>query len=181
MDVRKTVLIRETIEADDIGKECDVIIRVVAAAVVRNPFAGRFVEDLSPLFDLSGQLGSRLMDEAVGMLSGPPVSYGKAAIVGTAGDLEHGAAMIHPKLGKPMRLAVGGGAALIPSNAKVAAAGAPIDLPLGHKDEAWSFDHFDTMTVMVAGAPRPDEIVLFMAVADGGRPHPRVGTRPITD
>jgi len=181
MDVRKTLLIREIIEADDVGKKCDPIVRVVAAAVVLNPYAGRIVEDLSPLFDLSRQLGSRLMDEAVGMLSGPPVSYGKAAIVGTAGDIEHGAAMIHPKLGKPMRLAVGGGEALIPSNAKVAAAGAPIDLPLGHKDEAWSFNHFDTMTVMVAGAPRPEEIVLCMAVADGGRPHPRVGTRPITD
>lgn len=181
MDVRKTVLIREVIETDDVGQKCDAIVRVVAAAVIRNPFAGRFVEDLSPLFDISGQLGSRLMDEAVGMLSGAPVSYGKAAIVGTAGDVEHGGAMIHPKLGKPMRLAVGGGKALIPSNAKVAAAGTPIDLPLGHKDDAWSFDHFDTMTVMVAGAPRPDEIVLCMAVADGGRPHPRVGTRPITD
>jgi len=181
MDVRKTLLIREVIETDDVGQKCDPIVRVVAAAVVRNPFAGRFVEDLSPLFDMSGELGSRLMDEAVGMLSGPPVSYGKAAIVGTAGDVEHGGAMIHPKLGKPMRSAVGGGKALIPSNAKVAAAGTPIDLPLGHKDEAWSFNHFDTMTVMVAGAPRPDEIVLCMAVADGGRPHPRVGTRPITD
>lgn len=181
MEVRKTVLIKETITADDVGQACDAIIRVVAAAVVRNPFAGRFVEDLSPLFDLSGRLGEQLMSEAVSLLAGPPVSYGKAAIVGVAGDLEHGGAMLHPKLGKPMRAAVGGGAALIPSNAKVAAAGAPIDLPLGHKDEAWSFDHFDTMTVMVAGAPRPDEIVLCMGVADGGRPHPRVGDRPITD
>jgi len=181
MDVRKTILIREIIETDDIGKSCDPIVRVVAAAVIRNPFAGRIVEDLSPLFDISGELGGRLMDEAVSLLFGPPVSYGKAAIVGVAGDLEHGAAMIHPKLGKPMRAAVGGGEALIPSNAKVAAASEPIDLPLGHKDEAWSFNHFDTMTVMVAGAPRPEEIVLCMGVADGGRPHPRVGSRPITD
>jgi len=181
MDVRKTVLIKETIMADDLGEACDPIIRVAAAAVFRNPFAGRFVEDLSPLFDLSGRLGDQLAREAVGLLAGPPVSYGKAAIVGVAGDLEHGGAVLHPKLGKPMRAAVGGGAALIPSNAKVAPAGTPIDLPIGHKDEAWSFDHFDTMTVMVAGAPRPDEIVLFLAVADGGRPHPRVGDRPITD
>jgi len=181
MDVRKTVIIKETIVADDLGEACDAIIRVAAAAVFRNPFAGRFVEDLSPLFDLSGRLGDQLAREAVGLLAGPPVSYGKAAIVGVAGDLEHGGAVLHPKLGKPMRAAVGGGAALIPSNAKVAPAGTPIDLPIGHKDEAWSFDHFDTMTVMVAGAPRPDEIVLFLAVADGGRPHPRVGDRPITD
>jgi len=181
MNIRKTLLIRETIEADGVGEVCDPIVRVAAVAVIRNPFAGRFVEDLSPLFDLGGQLGERLMDDAVGMLAGPPVSYGKAAIVGVAGDLEHGGAMIHPKLGKPMRAAVGGGQALIPSNAKVAGAGAHIDLPLGHKDEAWSFDHFDTMTLMVADAPRPDEIVLCMAVADGARPHPRVGSGPIKD
>ena len=121
------------------------------------------------------------MNDAVAMLGGPAVSYGKAAIVGTAGDLEHGGAMIHPKLGKPMRRAVGGGEALIPSNAKVAPPGTPIDLPLGHTDVAWSFDHFDTIPVMIADAPRADEIVLCMAVADGGRPHPRVGSGPITD
>ena len=181
MTVRKTLLITETINTDRTGEACDPIVRAAALAVVTNPFAGKFVEDLSPLFDVGGQLGAQLMADAVAALKGPPVSYGKAAIVGVAGDLEHGGAMIHPKLGKPMRAAVGGGAALIPSNAKVAAAGAPIDLPLGHKDEAWSFDHFDTMTVMVADAPCPDEIVLCMAVADGGRPHPRVGSGPITD
>jgi len=181
MNIRKTVIIKETIEADEAGETCNPITRVVAVAVIQNPFAGRYVEDLSPLFDIGGQLGERLMGDAVKMLSGSPVSYGKAAIVGVAGDMEHGGAMIHPKLGKPMRAAVGGGKALIPSNAKVAGAGVPIDLPLGHKDEAWSFDHFDTMTVMVADAPRPDEIVLCMAVSDGPRPHPRVGSGPITD
>ncbi len=181
MEIRKTLLIKETIEADGAGKACGPIVRVAAMAVIRNPFAGQFVEDLSPLFDMGGALGERLMADAVGMLSGPPVSYGKAALVGVAGDLEHGGAMIHPKLGKPMRAAVNGGKALIASNAKVGAVGASIDLPLGHKDEAWSFDHFDTMTLMVGDAPRPDEIVLCMAVADGGRPHPRVGNAPITD
>ena len=181
MDVCKTMIIKETVEADGFGKACDPITRVVAVAVIQNPFAGRFVDDLSPLFDVSGQLGERLMGDAVDMLAGSPVSYGKAAIVGVDGEMEHGGAVLHPKLGKPMRAAVGGGKALIPSNAKVAAAGVPIDLPLGHKDEAWSFDHFDTMTVMVADAPRPDEIVVCMAVSDGPRPHPRVGSGPITD
>jgi len=181
MEVRKTMLIKETIEADGFGRPCDPITRVAALAVIQNPLAGHFVEDLSSLFDIGGELGERLMGDAVKMLSGSPVSYGKAAIVGLAGDMEHGGAMIHPKLGKPMRSAVGGGKALIPSNAKVAGAGVSIDLPLGHKDEAWSFDHFDTMTVMVADAPRPDEIVLCMAVSDGSRPHPRVGSGPITD
>jgi len=181
MDVRKTLIIKETIESDGFGKACDPITRVAAVAVIQNPFAGKFVEDLSPLFDISGQLGERFMGDAVKMLGGSPVSYGKAAIVGVDGEMEHGGAVLHPKLGKPMRAAVGGGKALIPSNAKVASAGVPIDLPLGHKDEAWSFDHFDTMTVMVADAPRPDEIVLCMAVSDGPRPHPRVGSGPITD
>jgi hypothetical protein len=175
------MLVCETTEADETGKACDPISRVVALAVVRNPFAGEFAEDLSPLFDLGGQLGQRLMEVAVKQLAGPPVSYGKAAIVGAAGAMEHGAAMVHPKLGKPMRAAVGGGKALIPSNVKVAALGAPIDVPLGHKDEAWSFDHFDTMTVTIADAPRPDEIVVCMAISDGPRAHPRVGSGPITD
>ncbi len=93
MNIRKTILIKETIEADGVGKACDPICRVAALAVVQNPFAGRFVEELSPLFDLGGQLGERLMGDAVSMLAGPPVSYGKAAIVGVAGDLEHGGAM----------------------------------------------------------------------------------------
>jgi hypothetical protein len=181
MNLRKTMMIKETVQADGFGKACDPITRVVAMAVLQNPFAGRFVENLSPLFDLGGQLGEQLMADAVALLAGPPISYGKAAIVGVGGDLEHGAAMIHPKLGKPMRAAVGGGKALIPSNAKVAAAGAAMDIPLGHKDEAWSFDHFDTITVMVADGPRPDEIVLCMAVSDGPRPHPRVGSAPILD
>ena len=184
MNIRKTVIIKEVIETDGHGKACDPITRVVAMAVVQNPFAGpagEFVEDLSPLFDISGALGERLMDSAVAELGGAPISYGKAAIVGSAGDLEHGGAMIHPKLGKPMRAAVGGGKALIPSNAKGAAVGAPIDLPLGHKDEAWSFDHFDTITVMIGDAPRADEIILCMGVADGGRPVPRVGSAPILD
>ena len=126
MNLRKTMIIKETVEADGFGKGCGPITRVVAMAVIQNPFAGRFVEDLSPLFDLGGQLGERLMAEAVEMLGLPPVSYGKAAIVGVAGDWEHGGAMIHPKLGKPMRAAVGGGKALIPSNAKVAALGTAV-------------------------------------------------------
>ncbi len=181
MEIRKTLTIREVIEADGFGERCDPITRVAQLAVFRNPFAGRHGEDLSPLFDIGGQLGERLTGDAVGLLRGPPVSYGKAALVGVAGELEHGGAIIHPKLGKPMRAALGGGQALIPSNAKVCGPGTPIDLPLGHKDDTWSFDHFDTMTLMVADAPRPDELVLCLAITDGARPHPRVGKGPITD
>jgi len=181
MNSRKTVFIREIVHADGSGKPCAPITRVAVLAVVKNPFAGQHGADLSRLFDLGGALGVELMAEAVAQLPGDPVSYGKAAIVGVAGEVEHGGAMIHPKLGKPMRTAMGGGKALIPSNAKVAVLGAQIDLPLGHKDEAWSFAHFDTMTVGIADAPRPDEIVLVMGVSDGPRVHPRVGDGPITD
>jgi hypothetical protein len=181
MIIRKTLMIQETIKTDGFGESCDPITRVAAVAVVQNPVAGYFVQDLSPLFDIGGELGEILMSRAVNMLAQPPVSYGKAAIIGDNGDMEYGGAMIHPKLGKPMRAAVGGGEALIPSNCKIAAVGGLIDIPLGHKDEAWSFNHFDTMTIMVSDAPRPDEIVLCIAVADGGRPLPRVGSGPITN
>lgn len=181
MIIRKKLFIKEIINADGFNEPCDPIVRVAALAIIQNPFAGRFVEDLSSLYDTSGQLTEEMAPIAVGMLGNAAVSYGKAAIIGVAGDLEHGGAVIHPKLGKPLRAAVGGGKALIPSNAKVAAVGTPIDIPLGHKDEAWSFNHFDTMTVMVADAPRPGEIVLCMAVADGGRPLPRLGDGPILD
>ena len=179
MDVRKTVAVRETVSANETGRNCPPIVRVALLAVLENPLAGRFEADLSALFDLGGRTGERLAEEAMALLGGPAVSYGKAAIVGVSGEFEHGAAMIHPRLGKPLRAAVGGGQALIPSNVKVAAAGTAIDLPLGHKDEAWSFDHFDTMTVMVPDAPRPGESVLAVAVADGGRALPRSGDRPL--
>ena len=155
MEIRKTVVIRESVLAEAGKPAARPVNRVAGIAVISNPFAGRFVEDLSPLFDVGAELGRRLMTEVVAALDGAAVAYGKAAIVGAGGDIEHAAALLHPKLGKPMRAAVGGGKALIPSNAKVAAMGAAIDLPLGHKDEAWSFDHFDTITVMVADAPRP--------------------------
>lgn len=148
-------------------------------AVIRNPYAGEFGDDLSQFFDLGGKLGEQLMDEAVALLGGPPVSYGKSAIVGIDGEMEHGGAMTHPKLGKPMRAAGGGGKSLIAPNVKADTMGTPIDLPLGHKDDGWSCYHFNTMTVMVADAPCPNEIILCMAVADGARP--RVGKAPITD
>lgn len=180
MNLRKTLVIKETIEADETNESCSPITRVAALAVVENPFTGRFVEDLSPLFDLGRDIGELLMPQVVAQLPSPAVSYGKAAIVGIDGSIEQGGAMIHPKLGKPMRDAVGGGKALIPSNVKVVAAGTSIDLPLGHKDEAWSFAHFDTMTLMVADAPRPTEIVLCMGVSNGTRPNPRVGEGPVT-
>jgi hypothetical protein len=175
MDIRKIVFTSEEVLAEAGARLARPVYRAAAIAVIANPYAGRLVHDLSPLFEVGLELGTLLTKRAVDMLGGPAVSYGKGAIVGTLGEMEHAAAILHPKLGKPMREAVGGGEAIIPSNAKVAAAGALIDVPLGHKDNVWAFDHFDTMTVMVPDAPRPDEILVVIAVADGGRPRPRAG------
>ena len=174
--VRKIVFVEERVLAEAGKAVAKPVTRVAGIAVIQNPFAGQgYVEDLASLFDVGAKLGEALMPDLVRRLPNPATSYGKAAIVGLNGDFEHGGALIHPKLGKPMRAAVGGGDAIISSNVKVAAAGSAIDVPLAHKDDIWSFDHFDTMTVMVADAPRPDEIMVLMIAADGGRPAPRVG------
>jgi hypothetical protein len=178
-DIRKIVTTREVVLAEMGVAPARPIMRAVALAVIANPCAGRSMEDLSELYRAGAALGEKLMPELVRLLERPAVSYGKGAIVGVNGEMEHGGACVHPMLGKPMRAALGGGQALISSNVKVAAAGATLDVPLGHKDDAWSFDHFDTITVMVADAPRPDEIVVAMAIADGGRPWPRCGSAPI--
>ncbi len=178
LKIRKLQTIRE--EAfSELGTEAErPVVRVVSLAVIHNPFAGRFVEDLTPLWEIGAELAERLMTDLVRLLPGPAVSYGKGAVVGVAGEMEHGGACIHPRLGKPMRAAIGGGTAVIPSNVKVAAAGTPLDLPLGHKDDPWSFAHFDTITVFLADAPRPDEILVAMAIADGGRLRNRCGAAP---
>jgi hypothetical protein len=151
------------------------VTRAFGIAVIANPYAGRHVQDLSPLFDTGAQIAETLMPELVERLPGKAIAYGKAAIVGVNGDIEHAAALLHPKMGKPMRAAIGGGEAIIPSTSKVASAGATIDVPLGNKDNVWAFDEIDTITVSVADAPRPDEIVVVIALSDGGRPDPRVG------
>jgi hypothetical protein len=178
-DIRKIVTTREVVLAEMGTVPARPIVRAVALAVIANPYAGRAVEDLTELFRAGAALGERLMPVLVRLLEHPAVSYGKGALVGVNGEMEHGGACVHPMLGKPMRAALGGGQALISSNVKVAAAGTPLDVPLGHKDNAWSFDHFDTITVAIADAPRPDEIVIAMAIADGGRPWPRCGSAPI--
>jgi Amino acid synthesis len=178
LKIRKTLLLRDTVTSELGQPATRPIVRAVAMAVIGNPFAGRYVEDLTELFEAGRALGEQLMPDLVRLLAQSPISYGKGAIVGVAGEFEHGGACIHPMLGKPMRAAVGGGKAVIPSNVKVAAAGASLDVPLSHKDDSWSFDHFDTLTVSMPDAPRADEIVVVMAVADGGRLHPRCGQAP---
>jgi hypothetical protein len=152
--------------------------RAAAIAVIRNPYAGTFVEDLSALSAVGETLGDILPRRAVAALgiAGDQVeSFGKAAAVGADGELEHAAAILHPKLGAPFRDVLGKGAALIPSSKKRGGLGVSLDIPLGHKDAARVRSHFDGMEVRVPDAPRADEIVVAIAVTDSGRPHPRVG------
>lgn len=152
--------------------------RAAAVAVVENPFAGSYAENLSELVDIGEELGALLAERAVEALGieGPSAqSYGKAAIVGENGELEHAAAILHPKLGAPVRRVLGKGAALIPSAKKRGGPGTPVDVPLGHKDAAFVRSHFDAMEVRVTDAPRADEILVAVAVTDSGRPLPRIG------
>jgi hypothetical protein len=177
-EIRKLVMIVEETRSEG-GRPVDPPTRRAAAlAVIRNPFAGRWQEDLSDLIAVGEELGGLLTEKAVAALGipGPSVeSYGKAAAVGENGELEHAAAILHPKLGAPARKALGGGAALIPSSKKRGGPGVPFDIPLGHKDAAFVRSHFDGMEVRIADAPRADEIVVAVAVTDSGRPLPRVG------
>lgn len=152
--------------------------RAAAVAIIANPFAGAYHEDLSPLMATGKVLGRILPERAVAALGIPGdkvESFGKAALVGEDGELEHAAALLHPELGAPFRDVLGGGAALIPSSKKRGAPGAAFDIPLGHKDAARVRSHFDGMEVRVADAPRADEIAVAVAVTDSGRPLPRVG------
>ncbi len=174
MDIRRIVLVKDTIFAEAGLPAIEPVTRVAVCAVIANPLAGQATDNLEVLIPLGAKLGEQLVREALAVLRRPAVAYGKAAIVGVSGDIEHAAALLHPRIGKPMRDAIGGGQAIIPSNVKIGAAGAEIDVPLGHKDDVWSFDHFDTITVSAPGAPRPDEIVVVVALSDGGRPRPRV-------
>lgn len=175
MQLRKCSFLKEAVYREAGKAAAEPVTRVAVLAVLNNPYAGGYTEDLAQLSDLGLAIGECAAGEAVAMLPRTPVAYGKSAIVGVNGDIEHAAALLHPKLGKPMRAACGGGESLIPSTTKVAAAGTVIDVPLAHKDEAWSFDELDTITVFMADAPRPDEILMVMAFADGGRPSPRIG------
>ena len=152
--------------------------RAAAVAVVENPYAGKYVEDLSELMAIGEELGELLTARAVAALGIPGAevqSYGKAAAVGENGELEHAAAILHPKLGAPVRKALGKGAALIPSSKKRGGLGVVLDIPLGHKDAAFVRSHFDGMEVRINDAPRAGEIMVALAVTSGGRPLPRVG------
>lgn len=152
--------------------------RALALAVIENPFAGVYQADLAALTAIGEELGELLTRKciaALGIEGSKAESYGKAAIVGEAGELEHAAAVLHPKMGAPVRRVLVKGAALIPSAKKQGGPGTPIDVPLGHKDAAFVRSHFDAIEARIADAPRAREIVVAIAVTDSGRPLPRVG------
>jgi hypothetical protein len=158
--------------------------RAVAMAVIDNPYAGRFEQNLDELIAIGEELGALLGEKCVAALGITPAqaeSYGKAAIVGEAGELEHAAALLHPKLGAPLRKAVEKGAALVPSSKKRGGLGTAIDVPLGHKDAAFVRSHFDAIEARVSDAPRANEIVVAVAVTDSGRPLPRIGGLQVSE
>jgi len=176
--IRKLVVEVDEIRLEN-GRPVDPPARkALAMAVIENPYAGRYVENLDELVQIGEELGGLLGEKCVQALniSGAQAhSYGKAAIVGEGGELEHAAAILHPKLGAPLRKAVGKGAALVPSAKKRGGLGTAIDVPLGHKDAAYVRSHFDAMEARVADAPRANEIVVAVVVTDSGRPLPRIG------
>ena len=153
--------------------------KAIAAAAILNPFVGKYVADLEPLYDLGAEIGGYLARRAVkalGVKPGQIQSYSKGAIVGTDGEIEHAAAVLHPRFGKPVREAVEKGDDIIPSTKKMGGPGSSITMPITNKDSIWSFDHMDGAEICIPDAPHPDEIVVAVVVADHGRPLARVST-----
>ena len=149
--------------------------KVAAIAVITNPFAGRYVDDLTELIDSGAKLGELLVDRILKVIDPKEVeSYGKACIVGEAGELEHSAALMHPTFGAPIRKAIGAGKAIIPSTKKVGGPGSRIDIPFFYKDEIYVMSHLDAMDVGISDAPKSNEILLALAMTTGGRPHARI-------
>ena len=181
MELARVRTIVDVIHAEGFRPLAKPLVKVAAGAVIKNPCAGRYVEDLSALYETGAELGKLLGERAVAQLKGEPHSYGKAAIVGMNGELEHAAALLHPTLGAPLREAVSGGLAIIPSAKKMGGPGTSIDVPLHHKDAMLVRSHFDAMEFHIHDTPAPDEIVVIVAVTDGGRPHARIGGLQLSD
>ena len=178
IEIRKLVTIVEETRIEAGQNIAPPTRQAAAVAVIVNPYAGTYVRDLTLLEEAGAELGALLVERgvrALGIAPGEVESYGKAAIVGENGEWEHAAAILHPKLGAPLRTAVEKGAALVPSVKKLGGPGTAIDVPLGHKDAAYVRSHFDGMEVRMADAPRANEILVAIVVTDSGRPFPRVG------
>jgi hypothetical protein len=163
--------------AGEAGRSAEPPLRKVAiVAVLKNPFAGHYAADLAQLTDASLAIGRRISAQGVAALAPWPVqSYGKAGLVGLAGEQEHAAAMLTTVFGNAMRDAIGGGKAWISSMTKRSAPGSTIDIPLAHKDALYVRSHYDGITITLHDAPLPDEIAIIAAFANRGRLNHRVG------
>lgn len=178
MEIRKIVTIVEETHKDGEKAVATPTRKAAVAAVIKNPFAGQYVEDLTELMEVGEQLGGMLAAKAIqalGISKEEAESYGKGAIVGEKGELEHAAAILHPRLGKPFREELGGGKSIIPSAKKLGGVGTGLDVPVHYKDAAFVRTHYDAMEVRIPDAPRADEIVVALVVTASGRPHPRIG------
>lgn len=174
MKLRKVVCQMEEIHREQGQSVPRLIRRVAVAAVIENSLAGQFVENLDQLHAYGAELGVMLTETAL-RAWGPPetpvvVSYGKAALVGLDGETEHAAALLHPRFGAAVRAKLGNATAIMPSVAKRSAPGATLDIPLHNVANMWSFDHFDTVSLVIGDAPAAGELVIALALADGGRP-----------
>ena len=176
--IRKWFLQVDETLAGEFGRPADgaPLCRIVVAAALHNPCAGRYVQDLSEWVQASAMLGTEFGRRIRQAANGVEVqSYGKSCIVGTDGEYEHGNMLLTTTFAEPLRDAVGGAKAWIPSSGKRGAPGTAIDIPLAHKDALYVRSHYDTLTACFADAPAPDEILLAFAVATRGRLHARLG------
>lgn len=177
LEVRKAVSVVENVRREA-GREVSGLHRKVATAlVITNPYAGRYVDDLSHLVALGAELGQALIDEALPLLGVPAsevTAYGKAAVVGVDGEIEHAAALIHPRFGAPVRAALGMGPAIIPSTKLLGGPGTRITAPLTNCNDIWNFDEMDAISISVDDAPRSNEVVAVLALGIGGRPLHRI-------
>ena len=182
MDGVRTIVtsVQQTLQEAEVDVDPPTVV-ATAAIAVRNPFAGRgHVADLGELEALGAEAAALLVERAIAALASVGLSpadvrgYGKGAIVGLDGDREHTAAVLHPRFGAPVRAAIGGGGDIIPGTKKVAGPGAAITMPIGNKDDRWVFDDMDAVDVALPDAPRPDELVIALALSAGGRPNARV-------
>ena len=176
MRIRKFVVTCEDIREENGSEVGRLVRRAVCSAVIANPLAGKPGADLAELeamgAEISGQLAERAL-AALGVAAADVTAYGKGAIVGTAGEIEHAAALIHPRFGAPVRKTVVKGDDIIPSTKKIGGPGAHITLPITNKDDIWSFDEMDAIDVWIAYAPHANEIVVSVVLAVGGRPFAR--------
>ena len=163
---------------DEVHKDKEIVVntrkaKVAVAAVIKNPLAGDYVEDLEVIRELGKNVSGQLAEKGVQVLGVDPddiESYGKGAIIGVDGEIEHSAALLHPRFGAPVRAAVKEGKDIIPGTKKVGGPGSSITMPLTHKNNIWDFDHMDAMEISIPDAPKADEIVVIVALGIGGRP-----------